>query len=368
MKIRCAKDELYEAIQTVQRAVSGRSTLPILNNVLLEADDDTLCLVAYDLEFGIECTLAVKVEARGGATIPARILAEVVGSMPEAEITIEVDERQVVTITCGGSRYEIHGLPAEEFPRLPLLTEGARALVNRARFRQLIRSTSFATSVDETRPILTGVLTQLTADTIMLVATDTHRLAWAKGNLDEPVSAPASAIIPGRIYGELLRVLNAVSEEQCEICIGENQAQFRLGRVAVQSRLIEGEFPNWEKVVPKDHQTRVTVEAESFRQALRRAAIVAREDANKIILGIKDDGITITADSQEVGTGHEELAATLEGPPVSIGFNARYLLDSLNVMDAEEIWIDLRGPLESGLVCPMGDDGYRYILMPMQVG
>ncbi|HOS92618.1 MAG TPA: DNA polymerase III subunit beta, partial [Armatimonadota bacterium] len=167
MKIRCAKDELYEAIQTVQRAVSGRSTLPILNNVLLEADDDTLCLVAYDLEFGIECTLAVKVEARGGATIPARILAEVVGSMPEAEITIEVDERQVVTITCGGSRYEIHGLPAEEFPRLPLLTEGARALVNRARFRQLIRSTSFATSVDETRPILTGVLTQLTADTIM---------------------------------------------------------------------------------------------------------------------------------------------------------------------------------------------------------
>jgi len=138
--------------------------------------------------------------------------------------------------------------------------------------------------------------------------------------------------------------------------------------VAVQSRLIEGEFPNWEKVVPKDHQTRVTVEAESFRQALRRAAIVAREDANKIILGIKDDGITITADSQEVGTGHEELAATLEGPPVSIGFNARYLLDSLNVMDAEEIWIDLRGPLESGLVCPMGDDGYRYILMPMQVG
>jgi len=367
MKIRCAKDELFERVQMVQRAVSGRSTLPILNNILAEAKGDTLTLVAYDLEFGIEGSLKVNVEAEGGTTIPARVFAEVIGSMPEAEIMIEVDDRQMVTIACGSSHYRIHGLRAEEFPRLPLLTEGATVHIGRLKLRQLIRRTAFESSIDETRPILTGVLTSADGNALSMIATDTHRLAWAEGSLEEPAEVPASAIVPGRIYTELLRILGAVEDDSCEIRICENQAQFHIGHIAVQSRLIDGEFPNWEKVLPKNPETKVTVDVESLRQALRRAAIVAREDANKVVVAAGSDGLTLSADSQEVGTGHEELPAHVDGPDVSIGFNARYLLDALNVVDADEVRLDLRGALESGLLTPVDGEAFKYVLMPMQV-
>jgi len=367
MKIRCARDQLYEAIQTVQRAVSGRSTLPILNNILLEAQGDGLSLTAYDLEFGIECRVEVTVDAEGGITIPARILAEVVGALPDAEITLTVDDQQVVGIRCGTSTYSIHGLPAEEFPRLPILGTGATADIARNDLRTLIRSTAFASSVDETRPILTGVLTILDTDALTMIATDTHRLAWRRAALNAAASEPASAIVPGRVYGEILRIVGSSDADTATIQICESQAQFRLGTVSVQSRLIDGEFPNWQRVVPAQQTISVATELEVLRQAIRRASIVAREDANKVIFAAEADGLTITADSQEIGSAREEVAATIEGGPIRIGFNARYFLDALNVIDAEEVQLGLNGPVESGIITPVGSDDYRYVLMPMQL-
>ena len=201
-------------------------------------------LTAYDLEFGIECRVEVTVEVEGGITIPARILGEVMGALPNAEIVLAVDDQQLISMECGTSSYSIHGLPAEEFPRLPILTGGATAEIGRSDLRALVRSTAFASSVDETRPILTGVLTILDTDLLTMVATDTHRLAWRRASLLQSASEPASAIVPGRVYGEILRIVGSSDAETATILICESQAQFRLGSVAIQSRLIDGEFPN----------------------------------------------------------------------------------------------------------------------------
>lgn len=378
MKIRCEKSQLQEGIHIVQRAVSGRSTLPILNNILLETTAGQVALLAYDLEIGIETWVEASVEVEGGLTVPARIFSEVIGFMPEAEVSLEADERQVLSVSCGKSRYRIHGLAAEEFPRLPLLPTGSASFqIQEATLRRLIRETTFASSVDETRPILTGVLFTQEGDRLTMVATDTHRLAWtwiplstegaaAKEQAAQPM--PLS-ILPARALNECLRLLSSEGSEGgklCRVTLSDNQAQFGLERAVLQTRLIEGQFPNWEKVVPKEFLRTITIETDELRAALRRAAIVARENANKLNLSISTEGMTITAVSQEVGRAQEDLAVNLEGEPINIAFNARYLLDVLSIIDTEEVVLSLREPLEAGVVRPIAREEYTYVIMPMQ--
>lgn len=366
MRIRCEKGELHGAITMAQRAVSGRSTLPILNNILFEADD-RLTLVAYDLEFGIRARIRVSIEEEGAITLPARVLAEVVGALPEAEVTLTTDEHHLATVQCGASEYSIHGLPADEFPRLPLMADGATAGIQREALRQVLRSTAFATSVDETRPILTGALVQLDGDAITVVATDTHRMAYYRTTLSEPASCEGYAIIPGRVCTELLRALGSVEDKACKIALSETQAMVQVGEVTVQSRLIEGAFPKWERFLAGERTSAVTVGREELRTAVKRAAIVARQEANKVVLACTRDGLIVTADSQEIGKAREDLPAQLEGDALVIGFNSRYLLDALNALEGEEVRIGLQGPVEPALLEAVGDGRCLQVLMPMQL-
>jgi DNA polymerase-3 subunit beta len=378
MRIVCEKRSLHEAVQTVTRAVSSRSTLPILNNILFETRENEAVLSASDLEIGIRRKLPLLVEEAGSTTIPARLFNEVINNLPEAAVTVESDDRELILVACEKSEYHLHGLPADEFPIIPEISSAVSATLPQHLLRDMIRQTIFATSNDETRAILTGALLELEETTLRLVATDTHRLALRQGELPtsksndgsrgDPAGRPYRAvIIPARALHEVVRLLREDGETEVRIDIADNQVQFQIDETAIISRLIEGQFPNYERVIPSDHEKVLTIHTALFRDAVRRCAIVAREDANKIIFRSSGNQLILTADSQRVGRAQEEIPIELEGEPVEIAFNAQYLLDVLNVIEADQIRFELGGALNPGTIKPVGREDYVYVLMPMQI-
>lgn len=363
----CAKREFHEALQSVSRAVASRSTLPILSNVLLQVRDGKLTLVTTDLEIGMTCEVAVDIDREGAVTVPERILQDVVSSLPgDARLEISADERNLLTVSAGKSKYTIHGLPADEFPALPAVaTENVLTFATHA-VRDLIRKTLFAASTDEGRVILTGCLLTWDGTAAVMVATDTHRLAVKKVAVTGQSDKPVSAIIPSRALQELLRLIGS-GEEPVEVAIGESQARFVAGRVQLISRLIEGQFPAFERVIPQSTDKTLVANRSELHDAVRRASIVARAESNKVIFKAADAMLEITAKTGEVGEAREELTVNLDGEAVEIAFNAEYLQDVLGVLDTETVALGLTGPLNPGLITAPGEAEYQYVVMPMQM-
>lgn len=367
MKVACDRNVLLGGVQTVARAVSSRTTLPVLTNLLIDAADNQLRLVATDLEIGMSATVHAEIQKAGAVTLPARILLEVISNLPEALVTIEVDDASTAKITCARSDYAIRGLPAEEFPALPEVDEGAKFTIKQDVLKRVIEQTSFAASADETRPILTGALFVLTPDHLHVVATDTHRLALTEAQGDVQAEEECRVIVPVRALSELERILDEDAEEDVSAGIGATHVKFELPQATLWSRLIEGQFPNYEKVIPSSWDKKLTVDRGTLQDALRRVIIVAREDANRVIFRTEDDILSLNADSQDVGSAHEETPVQLEGEPIEIAFNGRYLLQALEVLDSEQVQIELTGALNPGVIRPVDESGYVYVLMPMQI-
>ena len=372
MKITCNRRVLHEALQHVSRVVSGRTTLPILSNLLLEADEGKLRLVAYDMEIGAQSAVSVKVEEEGALTIPARVFGDVVASLPDATVEMGSEERSILGLSCGRSRYTIHGLPAEEFPALPEVADGVSFAVSQAGMRDLIRGTVFAASADEARAILTGVLLAWDADGLRMVATDSYRLAMKTVSGDdvklEGQEGKASAIIPARALQELNRMLGPAEEDALvRVQASEQQIAFEVGPYTLVSRLIEGQFPSYERVIPGDADRSISVNRADLLAAIKRAAIVARAEASKLVFRAHEGTLTISAESGDVGRAHEELPATLEGEDIEIAFNAEYLTDVLGVMQSDTVLWQFTGPLSSGLLKAADDPDYLYVVMPMQL-
>lgn len=362
------KRVLYEGLQSVSRAVAGRTTLPILSNVLLEVQDNQLHLVATDLEMSMECRLPIQDAEAGAVTVPARVLSEVVGSLPDANVHLSTDERHVLTLTCEKSRYSIHGLPADEFPQPPQVGGEISFEVGQVNLGRIIRRTAFAASLDETRAVLTGMLLSWDGQLLKVVATDTHRLAIDSLAVEGKVDKQVEVIVPARALRELERNLSSADEEaRLRVQIGENQIQFGFGEFSLVSRLIDGQFPNYERVIPQSIEAELSLDREELLSALRRAAIVARAEANKVIFRAQDSVLTVEAESADVGRAHEELAAEYTGEPIEIAFNADYLTAALSEADSERVTIGLGGPLNPGLLRFAGDEDYFYVVMPMQL-
>lgn len=367
MNFTCPKRVFHEALQSVARAVATRSTLPILGNVLLEARAGQLKFTTTDLEIGMTCTLPLDVSEEGAVTVPERIIQDVVGNLPDAELTISSDERNLLTISAAKSQYTIHGLPATEFPTLPNVPRECVLSMPGPVVRDLVRKTLFSASTDEGRVILTGCLLAWDGQTTTMVATDTHRLgikrAPATGKFP---GTPVSVIVPARALQEVLRLLGS-SEDPVDIVIGESQILFSNGRVELVSRLIEGQFPAYERVIPQDSSKHMVINRQQFYDAVRRASIVARAESNKIILRSVDSTLTISAETGDVGKAYEEIPVSLEGDTVEIAFNAEYLQDVLGVLDTETVELGMAGPLNPGLLTANGEPDYQYVVMPMQM-
>ena len=372
MKVSCNRRMLHEALQHVSRVVSGRTTLPILSNVLLEVAGDTLRMVAYDMEIGAQSAIPVQTESEGSLTVPARMLGEVVAGLPEATVEIRSEDRSILGLTCGRSQYTIHGLPAEEYPALPEVPGDIGFAISQAAMRELIRSTIFAASTDETRAILTGVLLKRDQAGVRMVATDSYRLAVKTapaGTVSgEQGKEEWQLIVPARALQEVNRLLDPANEETpVRVSAGEQQVRFEVGPYILISRLIEGQFPNYERVIPAESGRRIKVDREDLQGAIRRAAIVARAEASKLVFRTQEGVLTITAESGDVGRAKEELAAEVEGEEIEIAFNAEYLSDVLGVIGSEAVVWELTGSLSQGLLKGADDPDYLYVVMPMQL-
>lgn len=372
----CSRKDLYEAVQTVGHAVSGRTSLPILSHVLVETAEEGLRLTATDLEMGMSLLLrGVDVETEGGFTAPARILTELLGAFPDGDVTLSVGPTHAVRLHCGSSDYKILGLPAEEYPRLPDVSEEHSFTLPQALVRDMARKTLFATCADEARVLLTGVLIDLREDSLRFVATDSHRLALCSIPVTES-RGPKQAIVPARAMNELMRLLDD-AEGDVHVRFSETQIRFETPRgITVISRLIDGRFPNYERMIPAPEtaRTKLILERPVFQSAVRRAAIVARNNANRVILKSADDRLTVRTESPLDGTAYEEVEAAREGDDVEVAFNAKYLLDVAGAIGSEGLVLQLTEPLKPAVARPAPADGdethpidYLCVLMPMQI-
>ena len=383
LKAICDRKDLFEAVQTVGHAVSGRSALPILSHIMIQGEGDGLRLLATDLELGISCRIpGARVQEGGALTAPARTLTEVLGNLPEREVAISVDKSHTVHVKCEKSEYKILGLPAEDYPHLPEVSDSVGFSIAQSKLREMIRQTRFAVGTDEGRPILTGILMVFDGETLKFVATDTHRLA-VKTALVRDGRGSQNAIVPARAMNELTRLLSDADGE-VKVTLSGNQVLFELpGDAGVQivSRLIEGQFPNYQRVIPGDFNKRLQIPVVPLQRAVRRASIVARENAHRVIFRSGADGnLILTAESQVVGNAYEEVEATQEGDAVEIAFNSRYLLDVLDAVDSDTLHLELTEALKPGLIRPVpappkeGEEAdaslapdYLCVLMPMQI-
>lgn len=368
LDLSCPQETLHEAVQTVQHGVSGRSTQPVQNNIYLESGSGQLRLVATDLEFiSLEAVMDANISDNGAVTVPARLLTEVVGSLAGETTHLEADENDTLTVSSGPSSFLIRGMSAQDFEMLPPMEEPLEFELSQRDLHSILSQTVFATSRDETRPILTGALFNIAPGGLEVVATDTYRLALRRMTAEIPIDESRTAIISERALNEVLRVLEPESDEPVRLQLSGNQVRVVIGNVTVGSRLIEGQFPNYEKVLPDATDRRVTVDRAGLTDSLRRMLIVAREDANRVVLRGSEGSLTVTADSQDVGHAEEEIPATLEGEEPEIAFNARYLLDALQAMTEDEVVMELSQPLSPATLKPLESDDYLYVIMPMQI-
>ena len=372
MKLTVPRKELYEGLQLVSRAVSQHTSLPVLKNIKIEPGTDSIKLTATDLDLGTECLVEAEVQEDGAITAPARTFVEIVGQLPEADVTIAADDRQNVIITCLRSEYRIHGLPAEDFPPLPEVGGDVSVTLSQPLLAEMIRQTALCASDDDTRPILTGVCLMVEEGRMRLVATDTHRLAVRLAKVSESTGT-TTVIVPVRAMNEVARLLGDDPESSITLRMDENQIQFRAGGQMLVSRLIEGQFPSYERVIPDSSSRKLTIQREDFAAAVRRLRIVAREAAarDRIVLQTEGETVVLTAEAGDVGRAREELEVVREGDDISVAFNANYLLDAISVFDSEGIYLELSEPLSPAVVRPVdgvGDeDQCLMVVMPMQI-
>ena len=369
MKVTCRPSVLGQALQVVSRAISSRTTLPILNNILIETTPEGLALSATNLEIGIRKLVAAEVAMEGSTTAPARLLTDFVGTLPDEDLEMTLDgATQSLALRCARFDTHIKCIEAEEFPPGPRPDEGDRLQVPLDELIKAVEQTQMAASTDEARPVLTGVLVQVQQGNLTLAATDGHRLAVRKLPAGGGADLEASLIVPARALAELARVLKG-EPGQVEIIISKarNQIFFRAGNSELTSRLIDGKYPNYAQVIPSKSSTKVRLTTSELTQTVRAVSLFARDSANVIRVKASSDAVILSATTNEVGDSKAEMPAEVEGSEIQIAFNARYVLDALGVIGEDQVELLFDGPLSPGLIRPPGKEHYLYVIMPVRV-
>jgi len=369
MKVTCAASTLGQGLHTVARAVSARTTLPILNNVLLQTSTQGLQLTATNLEIGIREVVAAEVEEEGGITVPARLLTDFVSAHPDEPLTLTLDKKtQSLAVHSPHFDVVIRGIDPADFPPVPVAGDGRKVSVPQADLRQAIEQTVVAASTDEGRPVLTGVYVQLNGGKATLAATDGHRLAVRNLALQTGGGDVETVIIPARALAELSRILKAGSEA-IDLTVGaqRNQVFFKSGETELMSRLIEGTYPNYQQVIPSQSTTTITAKTQDLLFTTRVVSLFSKDAANVIKFKAESGKLTLTANTSEVGNSVAGVEARVEGQDLQVAFNSKYVLDALSIVGSEEVQLGFTGPLNPGAIRPVGRDDYLYIIMPVRV-
>jgi DNA polymerase-3 subunit beta len=376
MKVNVLQESLARGLSIVSRAVSPRSTLPVLSNVLVASDEGRLRLSATNLELGITCWVGAKIEEEGSTTVPARTFIDLVGTLPQEQVSLNLaSATQTLNVRCGASNTDIKCIDAQEFPPLPVPDMEGAILLNVADFKDMISQVIFAASVDEARPVLMGVLVSVDKDIITMAAADGFRLSVRKGTLSQPVPQPVSAIIPARALGELARVASDGNEIISMVMPkGRGQVIFRMKEVEVVSQLIDGTFPDYQQIIPRSYKSRTILSTPALLKACKQAEIFAREGSNVARLDIKSAGdlepgaVEISAQSEETGSNETIVAATIEGVGLLIAFNVKYMREVLEVIKSPNVALETSAANAPGVVRPVGDDNFLHVIMPMHLG
>ncbi|RKO65509.1 DNA polymerase III subunit beta [Desulfofundulus salinus] len=363
MKFTTSKSTLAHAIGTVQKAVSPRSPLPILSGVLFKAHGDQLTVTGSDTELTIQCTVNVETEREGSIVLPIKYIADLVRYLPDVPIQFHtLPESTSTTIIYGVSQINIHGFEPEQYPRLPAVEKGASLSLAQDVLKDMLRQVLFAVSNDETRPIFTGVLMQVEEGQLRLVATDTYRLAVRRFQLEREPEQQINVVIPGKTLNEVARLIGGDEEEITIVC-GENHVFFLTGTLKIASRLIAGQFPPYEQVIPREFVTRARLATREILEATERASLLVRDGHPAVQFSLQEDGCVVSVQTQ-AGWIREEVSGAVEGEPLEIWFNARYMGESLRALGSEELSLELTGPLSAAVLRPAGEENYLSLLLP----
>lgn len=363
------QENLARGLAVVSRAVSSRSTLPVLANVLLRTQDAGLKLTATNLEIGITYWVPGRIDTEGSLTVPARLMSEVVSSLRSGErVDLEIENGTTLSIHSGRQQAHLRGIDAEEFPVIPAAGERPTTRIAQKVLKQALSEVVFAAASDEARPILTGVLTRFSGDTVTFAAADNYRIAVKTIPTLDSVEE-TSVVVPGRSYTELMRILSD-TDEPVDVMLAQSKSQilFHIEGVDLVSRLIDGQFPNYQQVLPTSHTTRAVIDREELLKAVRLSALIASSAANVVKLrmeGGESGSLTIQA-AADVGEAQGEVEAAIEGDPVTIAFNARYLQEALQNVDVDQLGLEFTGPLSPGVLRPVGDNEYVHVIMPVR--
>lgn len=368
MDVRASQQDLAFCLQTVRRAVSSETIIPVLSGILVEALEDRLVFSATDTQIRIECSARANVVVQGSVVLPAKYFAEIIKRIPETEIQISLKDNQTIEITWAKAQYVLQGLPVENFPGFTFPDGRSTIAISQGALRTLIRRTAFCTARDESRVVLTGALFGTDEDSVQMVATDGVRLSRATVQVEE--SAPRfEAVVPYRTLTEMVRICSGESEDMAKIYVTDKHIILDTMGIRLVSTVLQGTFPDYQRVFPDKFVSFLSVPRSTLHDALDRAALLSQSSGSSAVRILARDGhISVTSSVPEVGQVVEQIDGHAEGEEVDVFFNARYVMDGLKVIDGDEVLFSIPEPEKASIIKVPGDDSYSYLVLPLRVG
>ena len=370
MKLICEKDNILKAINSVTKAVATKTTMPILEGILIQTNDNEVKFTTYDLEIGIEYVTNCEVKEQGATVVNAIMFSEIIRRLPDAEIKITLDEKNLLVIECEGSLYKLATMNPEEFPELPQISIENSIEMEQNSLKDMIRKTIFAVSTEENRPIFTGCLFEIKNNKLNVVAVDGFRLAWKSKFLQNKIN-DFSAVIPGRTLNEINKII-LDSYDTIKIGVAKNQALFEMENCKIVTRLLDGEFLNYSSVIPENWETRIRVDRSSLQNCFERISLISSSSIEKekkypVKVNVDIGKVTISCTNQ-TGDAKEEMYVTTEGKNLEAGFNPKYFLDALRAIDDQEVFVDFGTSISPCIIRPVEEGGdYIYMVLPIRM-
>jgi len=367
MRLTCSQKDLASALSITNKAVGVNNTLPVLNNVLVKAEGKKFYLTTTDLEIAISCWMNADIKNEGEITIPSKLLTNYVNYLKDEKVDMAVEEGDSVSIKTSDSNTKIKGISASEFPAIPVVEKEGTFKVVVKDFASAINQVAFAAALNTTRPILTGVFFSITKNELCMAATDSYRLA-EKIMKVEGVSGDITCIVPVKTVLELGAILTSVKEDDVvEVIISKNQIFFSVDKTKITSRLIEGQFPNYQQVIPKESKTKAYLDTSGLSLVLKRINLFAKENNNKVLIKVGKDGVMVTTDTTQYGVGEVVIKAKVEGDENEIALNSQFILDVLSNVGSKEVILELGEKTNPAIVRPSGKKNYVHIIMPLKI-
>ena len=369
MKIICEKDKILKALNSVTKAVASKTTMPILEGILIQTNDNEVKLTTYDLEIGIEYIIECEVKEQGATVVNAIMFSEIIRKLPDTEIDIELNEKNLLVIECEGSLYKLATMNPTEFPELPQINIENSIEIEQNALKDMVRKTIFAVSTEENRPIFTGCLFEITNNKLNLVAVDGFRLAWKSRFLQTKIN-DFTAVIPGRTLNEINKII-LDSFDTIKIGVAKNQALFEMENCKIVTRLLDGEFLNYSSVIPENWETRIRVNKDVIQNCFERISLISSSSIEKekkypVKVMIDIGKVTISCTNQ-TGDAKEEIYVSTEGKNLEAGFNPKYFLDALRAIDDEEVFIDFGTSISPCIIRPVDEGDYIYMILPIRL-